>query len=364
VVGSGVLERSGALLEKLGFDGPPLLVSSRQILDLHGQALVDGLGRRYGSVAVVRMPDGERAKNHSTLRALYDGLFEARADRRSWLVAFGGGVVGDVAGFAAATFLRGIRYVNVPTTLLAQVDSAIGGKVGINVPQGKNLVGAFHQPGAVLSDAAVLQTLPERELASGLFEVVKYAAIRSERLLRYLEAEIEGARSRRPEVLERVVWESARIKSEIVSGDEREGGERMALNFGHTVGHALEAATRYRRFTHGEAVGWGMIAALGFGRELGLLGAAEAGRLETLIRRVAPLPPLGGVALDAVWEALGRDKKFRSGSIRMVLLPRLGASRVRADVDPAHLRRYLERFLAAGRRRPAAGARRRPQAGA
>jgi len=348
VVGERVLERSGDLLREAGFESAPVVVASAPVLDLHGERLLRSLGRAFGAPAVVRIGDGERHKSFATLQRLYSGLFGARADRRSWILAFGGGVTGDVAGFAAATYMRGIPYVQIPTTLLAQVDSSIGGKVGINCAEGKNLIGAFHQPRAVLADTAVLRTLPARELASGLFEVVKCGAIRSRPLLRFVESNLPALRRCRAEALERVVAAAAWIKAEVVSGDEREGGQRMILNYGHTIGHALEAATRYRRFTHGEAVGWGMIAALAFGSELGLLRRSESAKLAGLIRRIAPLPPLAGIPLRSVWAALGRDKKFAAGSIRMVLLRRLGQAEIRSDVDVEHLRGFLEAFLRSG----------------
>jgi 3-dehydroquinate synthase len=272
-------------------------------------------------------------------------MFRANADRRSWILAFGGGVIGDMAGFAAATFMRGIPFVMVPTTLLAQVDSAIGGKVGINVPQGKNLVGAFHQPSMVLSDSRVLRTLPQRELAAGVYEVIKCGAIRSEPLLDYLEKHLPGILNCRVADLEYIVMESARIKADVVAADEREGGLRMILNYGHTIGHAFEAATDYKRFKHGEAVAWGMIAALEYGRELGMLQAGDSERMIGLIRRVGRLPSLKGIATGDLWKALIRDKKFRSGDIRMIFLRRLGDAKILAGIDPASLRSFLKRFL-------------------
>ena len=347
IVGEGVLEHAGELLRRAGFSTAPIVVSSDRVLGLHGRRLLGSLERAFSKCPVIRIGDGERFKNHQTLAMLYRELLRAGADRRSWIVAFGGGVTGDVAGFAAATYMRGIRYVHVPTTLLGQVDSSIGGKVGINLRQGKNLIGAFHQPSAVLADTAVLQTLPARELASGLFEVVKCGAIRSRPLLAYLEKNLDRVGGCRSDALEHVVASAARIKADVVSRDEREGGLRMILNYGHTVGHALEAATRYRRFTHGEAVGWGMLACVGFGQQLGALTGAEAGRLSALIRRVAPLPALEGIRCGSLWAALARDKKFDSGRIRMVLLRRLGEAIVRNDIEPARLRRFLSGFLAA-----------------
>lgn len=345
MVGEGLLGAAGKHLARLGFASPPVVISNSAVLRLHGERLLRSLQREFGPSPVIRIGDGERFKSHATLLRIYNGLFRCRADRRSWILALGGGVVGDIAGFAAASYMRGIPYASVPTTLLAQVDSSIGGKVGINVPQGKNLIGAFHQPSAVLSDTGTLRTMPSREIASGMFEVVKAGAIRSEPLLTYLERRLHACLECRPSALERIVVECSRIKAEVVSGDETEEEMRMVLNYGHTVGHALEAATLYRRFRHGEAVGWGMIAAVGFGREMGLLSSSEAARLVSLTHAVTRLPSLEGIGIHEVWQALIRDKKFRAGRIRMVLLSRLGETVIRSDIDPVHLRRFLRQFL-------------------
>jgi 3-dehydroquinate synthase len=347
-VGAGILTRSGELLSQLGFRSAPIVITNARVQRLQGQTLTESLARAFGPSRIICMADGERFKNHSTLLRIYDGLFRARADRKSWIVSLGGGVVGDMAGFAAATFMRGIPYVNVPTTLLAQVDSAVGGKVGINTHYGKNLIGAFCQPRAVISDTDVLSTLPPRELAAGLYEVIKCGAIRSPRLLGYIERRLPAILECRPEPMQHIILEACRIKADVVARDERESDLRVILNYGHTVGHALEAATRYQRFKHGEAVAWGMIAALGFGRTIGLLSDKESGRLTSLIHEVERLPPLKGIAIRAVWHALMRDKKFQSGSIQMVLLPRLGSTTVPEYIDPLALKQYLAQFLATG----------------
>jgi 3-dehydroquinate synthase len=347
-IGNGILSRAADLMARAGFDSPPLVVSNRRVLKLHGDVLLSSLERTFGRVAVIRIPDGEEYKNHATLQRIYEGLFRTRADRHSWIAAFGGGVIGDVAGFAAATFLRGIRYVGIPTTLLAQVDSSVGGKVGINAPQGKNLIGAFHQPSAVLSDTAVLGTLAKREIASGLYEIIKCAAIRSTSLLSYLERRLDQVLDLEPAAVSHAVAEAVRIKAEVVARDEREGEERMILNFGHTVGHALETATAYRRFTHGEAVAWGMIAAAAISCARGNLTIEEGERLLSLIERVGRLPDLKGLASKDVWAALQRDKKFRSGDIRMVLLPGLGNTEIVRGLEPRYMRRFLSGFLSFG----------------
>jgi 3-dehydroquinate synthase len=346
VVGQGLLARAGSLLSRRGFDSPPLVIANRTILRLHGAALLESLRRSFGQPPIICIGDGEQFKTHLTLLKIYEGMFRTHADRRSWVLAFGGGVVGDIAGFAAATFMRGIPFVMVPTTLLAQVDSSIGGKVAINVLQGKNLIGAFHQPAAVLSDIDVLRTLPKRELASGLYEIIKCGAIRSTPLLGYLERRLPEILDCRAPEMGHIVLAAARIKAEVVASDEREDGLRMVLNYGHTVGHALEAATAYQRFKHGEAIAWGMIAAVQYGRELGLLREEEGERLIRLVQRVGPLPSLKGISFEQLWSALVLDKKVRAGAIRMILVPRLGHSEVRTISDRSELRQFLKTFLA------------------
>jgi 3-dehydroquinate synthase len=347
-VGEGLLANAGALLAGRGFDSAPIVVANRTVLRLHGATLMRSLQRVFGRTEVIRIGDGEQFKDHSTLLKIYQDMFRAHADRRSWVLAFGGGVVGDIAGFAAATFMRGIPYVIAPTTVLAQVDSSIGGKVGLNVVQGKNLIGAFHQPAAVLSDTSVLKTLPKRELAAGLYEVVKCGAIRSEPLLRYLERKLPEILDCGATEMQHVILAAARIKADVVASDERENDLRMILNYGHTVGHAFEAATDYKRYKHGEAVAWGMIAALGYGKELGLLDAEDSARLVRLIHRVGPLPSTKGITIKKLWGSFVRDKKFRSGDIRMIFLRRLGIAEIHAGIDAASLRKFLIKFLASG----------------
>lgn len=345
MIGSGVLTRAGRILHSLGFRTAPVVVSNRRVLRLHGSSLLRSLENAFGPVMILRAGDGERFKQHSTLIRLYRDLIRGRADRRSWIIAFGGGVIGDLAGFAAATYMRGIPYVGVPTTLLAQVDSSVGGKVGVNLAEGKNLIGAFHQPRAVLSDTGALGTLPPRELASGLFEVVKCGAIRSEELFRYLERNVADLRQCLSPVVSHIIFEAMRVKAAVVAEDEREGRERMVLNFGHTLGHALEAASAYRRFNHGEAVAWGMIAAAELSNSLGMLEARDAARIAALVHRIERLPALRGISAARIWANLRRDKKFDSGSIRMVLLSRLGQAEIVENLDPRYVRRFISEFL-------------------
>lgn len=350
-IGANILADAGPMLARLGFDTPPVVVSNARVLHLHGEELLSSLAYSFGPVPVIRIGDGEQYKNHATLAKIYRGLMAAGADRRSWIAAFGGGVVGDIAGFSAATYMRGIPYVHVPTTLLSQVDSSIGGKVGINVARGKNLIGAFHQPRAVLSDTATLRTLPARELASGLYEVVKCAAIRSAQLLRYLERNLNAVLAGELPALEQIIVSAVRIKAEVVAKDEREAGMRALLNYGHTFGHALEAATEYRRFKHGEAVAWGMIAAADLAAHSGILRTSQAQRLSDLIHRVGTIPSLRGISPARVWRALERDKKSLGGHVRMVVLPGLGRAEVIDNLDVTHLRRFISNFMGRGGRR-------------
>jgi 3-dehydroquinate synthase len=294
------------------------------------------IGRRYGARALrslreaglqatrVEIPDGDAAKSLRQAARLYDALLAQRADRDSVLVALGGGVIGDLTGFCAATFLRGIPFVQVPTTLLAMVDASVGGKTGVNLPQGKNLVGAFHQPRLVLVDPSVLRTLPPRELAAGYAEVIKKAAIWDAALFEALERDVDALRRLAPGALEDTIERAVRIKAEVVSRDEREQGLRMLLNFGHTLGHAIEALLRYRRLLHGEAVAIGMVYAAQRSEALGTAPAGTAARLEALCRRFGlPVTP-PDFARSAYLEALRVDKKTRDSKIHFVVLEGIG----------------------------------------
>src|SRR5467141_2461850 len=253
----GALDRVGPALDDLCAPARRFVVSSPLVWRLHGPQIA----RAVSAAEPILVPDGERFKQLPTVTRIYDALVRANAERASTLVTFGGGVIGDIAGFAAATYLRGIALVHVPTTLLAQVDSAIGGKVGVNHPQGKNLIGAFYQPHAVVVDPLVLGTLPRREFRAGLYEVIKYGMTSSAPLFDYVARERQAIFARSSGALTAIIADSCRIKAAVVSADEREAGPRRILNFGHTAGHAIEAVTKYRRFRHGEAVGYGMLVA-------------------------------------------------------------------------------------------------------
>jgi 3-dehydroquinate synthase len=290
----------------------------------------------------ILIPDGERFKHLATVGRIYDALIRVGADRATSLIAIGGGVVGDVAGLAAATYLRGIPLVHVPTTLLAQVDSAIGGKVGVNHPLGKNLIGAFHQPLMVAVDPALLATLPRREFRAGLYEVVKYGMIASRSLFEKIVDGLPVLFAREPGLLVPVIAESCRIKAATVEADERESGPRRALNFGHTVGHALEAITKYRRFRHGEAVAYGMLAAGALAVARGALAESDLTALRMLITKMGPLPAVADLPASQALEAVTRDKKVIAGKLHFVLPTAIGQTITVADVTPEELTRAVE----------------------
>lgn len=317
---------------------PPrrFIVSSQTVWRFHG----DGL-RRVADEEPILLPDGERYKQLGTVGRIYDALIRAGADRSSAIIAIGGGVTGDIAGFAAATYLRGIPVVQVPTTLLAQVDSAVGGKVGVNHPMGKNLIGAFHPPAAVVVDPSLLSTLPRREFRAGLYEVVKYGVIASRALFDRTAAELTPLFAREPAALLPIVSESCRIKAEIVEQDERESGIRRTLNFGHTAGHALEAVTKYRRFLHGEAVAYGMLAAAELAAARGALPTADRDALSAHIMQMGPLPPVSDLSAADIIEATRRDKKVLDGRLHFVLPTKIGATTTVTDVSTQELTRAL-----------------------
>jgi 3-dehydroquinate synthase len=294
---------------------------------------------------VLFLEPGESHKTLASVEKLLRQMAAAGGDRGSLLIAFGGGIVGDVGGFLAAIYMRGIPYVQVPTTLLAQVDSSIGGKTGVNLPEGKNLVGSFHHPVAVFADIGVLGTLPDRELRAGLMESVKAGIIRDRTLVRFMEEYVNDVLGRDPLALEKVIAASIRMKAGVVNKDERETGLRMILNLGHTVGHALEQATNYKLLLHGEAVGWGMVASLWLARKRGTISSHQFDRLENLIHLYGPLPPLKLRAAKVV-AATGADKKNVGGVRRFVLPVGIGDAGVVEDVTAAELESAVAYMLA------------------
>jgi 3-dehydroquinate synthase len=289
----------------------------------------------------VLVPDGERFKTLATVGRVYEALIQKPADRSAIVIAVGGGVIGDLVGFAAATYLRGVRLVHVPTTLLAQVDSAIGGKVGVNHALGKNLIGAFHPPRLVVADTDLLATLPRREFRAGLYEVIKYGVISSPSLLDRVASSLNALFEREPEALAAVVADSCRIKADVVSVDERESGGRRVLNFGHTVGHALEAVTKYRRFRHGEAVAYGMLAALSLGVQRKITPKDTSSRVSELIAKLGPLPPVADLSVKEIMAAISRDKKIVAGTLHFIAAMELGRTTELKDVTEQQLKAAL-----------------------
>jgi 3-dehydroquinate synthase len=317
-----------------------VVVASRRVLGLHGKT-VERAFRALGPFHLVTVPDGERFKSRKTLDALYDAFLGARLGRDGLVVAFGGGVVGDVAGYAAATWLRGVDWVVLPTTLLSMVDSSIGGKVGINHPRGKNMIGAFHQPRAVVIDPSFLATLPARELRSGAYEILKCAILDDRALFDAIRRAPAGVLGWDRVGIERAIASACRIKVAVVEKDEREGGLRRVLNLGHTIGHALEAVTGFRRFTHGEAVGWGLVGAAWIAQHRRLLAQSSWDAIASAVDHLGPRPPVSDLAPADVLEALGRDKKARGGRTVFVLPTAIGRVAIRDDVTQAEVLRAL-----------------------
>jgi 3-dehydroquinate synthase len=344
-IGPGLIRTLPALLAERGVTRQRLVVSCAPVWRLHGRRLKSILSKGDKPALI---GDGERAKTLATVAGLYDHCLRRELDRSAAVIAVGGGVVGDVAGFAAATYLRGIRLVQIPTTLLAQVDSAIGGKVGVNLPAGKNLVGAFHPPALVACDPDLLRTLPRREFRAGLYEVVKYGVIASEPLFDRVHANLAKIFDHDPAIVTPVVADCCRIKADVVTRDERESGPRRALNFGHTIGHALEAITRYRRFRHGEAIGHGMLAAARLSVMRGTMTELDEARLADLIRAMGPLPPVTDLRISDALDVIAHDKKVVNGRLHFVLAAGIGGTDIVSDV---HTRELSQAMKAIGMRR-------------
>ncbi len=341
--GHGLLSQLGVAAEALGEHTGAFAISSTRIWRKWGKALQQGFG--VGGCKPILFDDREKSKKLATVERICRDLVKAGADRRALIVALGGGVVGDVAGFVAASFMRGVMLLQAPTTLVAQVDSAIGGKTGVNLPEGKNLVGAFYQPSLVVADPETLRTLPPRQYRSGLYEVIKYGVISDAQLFEFLETSMPQLLRRHGDPLDWVIQRSVAAKAAVVSQDERENRRREILNFGHTVGHALEAVTRYQHFLHGEAVGWGMLAAARLAEKAGMLPVTLAARLERLVRSVGPLPPLPRVTVERLIETMHHDKKARGGVLRFVLPRRIGAADIGVELPEVRVRKILSEWL-------------------
>ncbi|VVE89934.1 3-dehydroquinate synthase [Pandoraea bronchicola] len=317
-----------------------VIVTNTTVAPLYAERVAATLQRLGKRVVTAVLPDGEVHKNWQTLNLIFDALLGAQADRKTTLIALGGGVVGDMTGFAAACYMRGVPFVQVPTTLLAQVDSSVGGKTGINHPLGKNMIGAFWQPSAVLADIGTLSTLADRELAAGLAEVIKHGAIADEKYFDWIEANIEALNARDTAALSYAVQRSCEIKAQVVASDEREQGLRATLNFGHTFGHAIEAGLGYGEWLHGEAVGCGMVMGADLSARLGFIDEALVSRIKALVT-AAKLPVTGpDLGEDRYIDLMRVDKKAEGGDIRFVLLNRLGQAFM-TSVPDAELRATL-----------------------
>ncbi len=341
LIGEGLID-SPAWVDRYVPGRDVLIVSNTVVAPLYAKRLSGALRGRRLIEAI--LPDGESHKTLASVSRILDVLVANRFGRDATVVALGGGVVGDMAGFAAACYQRGVGYVQVPTTLLAQVDSSVGGKTGVNHPGGKNLIGAFHQPASVLSDVSTLATLPQRELRAGLAEVIKYGLIRDAEFCDWLEAHMERLLAREPEALARAIRRSCEIKAEIVGRDERERGERAVLNLGHTFGHAIEAATAYSSWLHGEAVGAGMLMAASMSRACGLLRDADVDRVRALLQRAGLPVEARDVPAGAALEHMKIDKKVQSGRIRLVLLERIGSALLTGEYPDEALEATVRAF--------------------
>ena len=338
IIGAGAIDALPAELDAASLGPTRVVVSSNRVWAAHG----DRFRRITTRPSPVLVDDGERHKNLATVERVHDALVKAKADRATVVVAVGGGVIGDLVGFAAATFLRGIRVVHVPTTLLAQVDSAIGGKTGVNHALGKNLIGAFHAPSLVVADPVVLDTLPRREFRAGLYEVIKYGVISDPGLLDHLRTNLKAIFARESSAVAPLVAASCRIKAAIVSADEHESGLRRVLNFGHTVGHALEATTKYRRFRHGEAIGYGMLAALSIGVARGVTPPSLYAEVQSLVAQLGPLPSVSDLSSRDALTAIGRDKKVVAGTLHFVAATSRGETTTLTDVTQKEIRTALK----------------------
>jgi 3-dehydroquinate synthase len=333
-IGTGLIGQTELFAPHIA-GGSVAIVTNTTVDPLYGDALRRALAPLGKKVTTVVLPDGEAYKNWETLNLIFDALLTERADRKTTLVALGGGVIGDMTGFAAASYMRGVPFIQVPTTLLAQVDSSVGGKTGINHPLGKNMIGAFYQPQAVIADIGTLQTLPARELAAGIAEVIKTGAIADREFFEWIEGNIAALNACNAEALAHAVKRSCEIKASVVAADEREGGLRAILNFGHTFGHAIEAGLGYGEWLHGEAVGCGMVMAADLSVRLGKLDEASRKRLVRLIE-VAKLPVKApALGAERYIDLMKVDKKAEAGEIKFILLERFGQTQITGAADEA-----------------------------
>lgn len=341
VIERSLLNRAGSYLPDSA--GTVFVVTTSDVWQLHGDKLAAGLSGR--PFHVLTFPGGEVRKRIGEVESLAEQMVAAGADRTSVVIAFGGGIVTDLGGFLAAIFMRGIPVLQIPTTLLAQVDAALGGKTGGNLVSGKNLIGAFHQPLAVLIDPSVLDTLPEREYRAGLYEIIKGGVIRDASLFDVFDQQRASVLARNPATVDEIIAAKVRIKAEVVTADEREGDLRRILNFGHTIGHALEAETSYERFLHGEAVAFGMIAATRLAVTTVALPPVDAERIVDVVNAYGPIPDCAGIRAENLVARLGRDKKTMQGRVHFVLPTAIGAVKIISDVPNERIMEAIEQTL-------------------
>jgi 3-dehydroquinate synthase len=339
-IGAGLVDRA-ALFAAHVAGRRAAVVTNETVAPLFADRIEASLRAAGATTLRVVLPDGESFKTLETLNRIFDTLLTANADRRTVIVALGGGVVGDIAGFAAATYQRGIPYIQVPTTLLAQVDSSVGGKTAVNHPLGKNMIGAFHQPLAVIADTATLATLPDRELAAGLAEVVKHGAIRDVKFLDWIDVNAQALRSRDPAALAHAIRRSCEIKAAVVAEDERETGSRALLNFGHTFGHAIESGMGYGTWLHGEAVAAGMALAARFSARQGRIESVAAERLVAVMKKLGLPVDAPEMPSDRWMEYMARDKKNRDGRVTLILLDRLGSASIVKDTPSSEIEAFV-----------------------
>jgi 3-dehydroquinate synthase len=355
-IAEGILSQTGEITRAaLGAKTRRLaLISNPKVHSLFGKAVERSLKNAGFTTLTHLMGDGEKYKSLRTAERAWSFLLEHRFERSDAIVALGGGVVGDLAGFVAATYQRGISFAQIPTTLLAQIDSSVGGKTAINHPLGKNMIGAFHQPRAVMIDPLALKTLAPRELRAGLYEVIKTGVIRDRALFEFTQASLGQIEANDQEVLSRIIARCCEIKAEVVAADERETGLRRILNFGHTIGHALEAVTNYRRLKHGEAVGYGMKSAAAIAEKAGIIAPVESQTIIAGIDSSGPLPVISDLRPRDILNAMTHDKKVAQGKIPFILPTRVGEVIVRDDIPPEIVRAAIKELLASSARTPAA----------
>lgn len=342
VIGDHILGGIGSALEKFEFSSKAALVSNNTVNEIYGKTVSESLKKAGFDLVEILIPDGEKYKSMEWVRKIYDGLLAAKLDRKSAVLALGGGVIGDITGFAASTYMRGVDFIQVPTTLLAQVDSSVGGKTGVNHPLGKNMIGTFWQPRLVWIDIETLKTLPRREFLSGLSEVIKYGVIWDKKLFEFLEAKRDAIFKLDKNALNYLIGRSCEIKSEVVSKDERESGLRAVLNYGHTIGHAVETVTEYKGFLHGEAIAIGMCLEARLSNLLGLIPKDKVERITALINSYdLPVGLPRGIDVEALIASMTLDKKTVSGELKFILPERIGSVKIQKGISKKSIEKAL-----------------------